>query len=413
MKKLLVIQILILLLGCQTVDTPAGNIKTGLDNVADYMPLFSGKNVGIIANHTAVNSEGEFITDIFMDTDDVTVGALFGPEHGILGKAEAGATIETEYDTTKQIPVYSLYGSTRKPTPEMLAGLDMLIFDIQDIGARYYTYIYTMALSLEAAAENGIPFVVLDRPNPINGTDVEGNVLDTAFASFVGLLPLPVRHGLTVGELARMFNGEGWLEDGVRANLNVVPITNWKRTMWFDETGLNFIPPSPNMTNLTTATVYPGTCLLEGTNVSEGRGTSIPFLIFGAPWMDGKKVAEELNNLSLDGLSFRDTTFTPAEIPGVSENPKHRGIECSGFVLKNIDRDILQPYFAGISIVNTIHTLYPDSFGWRSAHFDRLCGTDQIRLRLTAGDPPSVIRDSWQSELTDFMKKREKYLLYE
>jgi len=212
----------------------------------------------------------------------VEVTALFGPEHGIYGLAEAGIKVADKKDDRFGIPVYSLYGKTAKPTAEMLKDVDVLVFDIQDIGARFYTYIYTMAYAMEAAAENNKPFVVLDRPNPINGLAVQGNILEKDFATFVGLYPIPVRHGMTVGELARMFNDQGWLKNGIRANLTVVPMQGWKRSMWYDRTGLKFIKPSPNMPNIKTATVYPGLCLLEGTNISEGRGTNKPFLQFGA-----------------------------------------------------------------------------------------------------------------------------------
>ncbi|MHC4745057.1 MAG: exo-beta-N-acetylmuramidase NamZ family protein, partial [Planctomycetota bacterium] len=272
-----------------------GAVKTGLDNIASYHEMFRGKRVGIITNHTGCNSAGRHITDVFAEMEGVKVTALFGPEHGIKGSKAAGEKIDSEAGEAEDIPVYSLYGKTLKPTPEMLKNVDVLVFDIQDVGARFYTYTYTMSLAMEAAAENRKRFVVLDRPNPINGLTVEGSVLEPRFASFVGLYPIPVRHGMTVGELALMFNRQGWLKGGVRADLVVVSVGSWRRGDWYDKTGLRFIKPSPNMTDLNTAIVYPGLCLLEGTNVSEGRGTRKPFLQFGAPWIDAGELAARLN----------------------------------------------------------------------------------------------------------------------
>ncbi|MBN2270849.1 MAG: DUF1343 domain-containing protein, partial [Sedimentisphaerales bacterium] len=242
-------------------------VKTGLDNVASYENLFRGKRIGIITNHTACDGRGRHITDVFADMPGVKITALFGPEHGIRGTEAAGKTIESQSEDG-DIPVYSLYGKTNKPTADMLRDVDVLVFDIQDVGARFYTYTYTMSLAMEAAAENGKRFVVLDRPNPINGLTVEGNILEPKFTSFVGLYPIPVRHGMTVGELAKMFNEQGWLKGGVKADLVVVPMQGWRRGDWYDRTGLRFIKPSPNMIDLETAVVYPGLCLLEGTNVS-------------------------------------------------------------------------------------------------------------------------------------------------
>ena len=263
----------ILLAAWPAVAHPA-SVRTGLDNVGEHKDLFQGKRLGIIANHTSYDSQGKYIVDVLRAMEGVRVVALFSPEHGLRGLEEAGAKVGNETDPVTGLPVYSLFGKISKPTPQMLADVDVLVFDIQDVGARFYTYLYTMSLAMEAAAENGKRFVVLDRPNPINGVQLEGPVLEPKFATFVGLYPIPVRYGLTVGELARMINGEGWLAKGVKADLTVVPLTGWRRDMWFDQTGLRFIKPSPNMPDLETAALYPGLCLLEGTNVSEGRGTA-------------------------------------------------------------------------------------------------------------------------------------------
>lgn len=404
--------ILIVLVTC-SVQTQNRQVLTGLDNIGIDYGFLKGKNVGIIANHTAYDSQGRFITDVFQSMEQVKIAALFGPEHGFRGRAEAGGRVDTAYDSSLNVPIYSLYGNTRKPTPEMLQDLDVLVFDIQDIGSRYYTYIYTMALAMEAAAEKGIPFVVLDRPNPITGTAVEGNVLDTAYASFVGMYPIAVRHGMTAGELAMMFNGEGWLKDGIKADLTVIPMKNWKRHDWYDQTGLKFIPPSPNMPDLATATVYPGFCLVEGTNLSEGRGTPFPFLLFGAPWIKGPVLADTLNKLGMKGISFKDTSFTPEIIPGKADSPKYRDQQCSGIRLTITDRDTLEPYFTALQVIQTVSRQYPDSFRFRPSSFDRLSGTDTIRKALIEDTPVSAIRGDWQSGLSDFKTIRKKYLLYE
>lgn len=379
-------------------------VKTGLDNIASCEQLFRGKRVGIITNHTACNSDGRHITDVFGDMQGVRITALFGPEHGIRGTEAAGKTIESQ-SGDGDIPVYSLYGKTTKPTAEMLKDVDVLVFDIQDVGARFYTYTYTMSLAMEAAAENGKRFVVLDRPNPINGLTVEGNILEPKFASFVGLYPIPVRHGMTIGELAKMFNGQGWLAGGAKADLVVVPMQGWRRGDWYDRTGLRFIKPSPNMTDLETAAIYPGLCLLEGTNVSEGRGTSKPFLQFGAPWIDADDLTARLNKLSLPGMQFQPTTFTP-------NASKYAGERCHGAKITIMDRDLLEPYWAGILIINEIRRMYPDDFEFRASHFDRLCGTSEVRNAITNGSSLQSLEETWQPRLKTFLQIRKRYLLY-
>lgn len=399
--------------GCRPSSPQNSFIKTGLDRVNEYAQLFQYKRVGLITNHTAYDSENQYILDVFRNLPNVKVTALFGPEHGIRGSSAAGVLIETETDTAQQIPIYSLYGRTRKPTPEMLNQVDILVYDIQDVGGRYFTYISTMGLAMEAAAEKGIPFVILDRPNPINGREVEGNILEGDFSSFIGMYPIPVRHGMTVGELSKMINEEGWLEQGIKVKLTVIPMKNWKREMWYDQTGLTYIKPSPNIPNLQCATAYPGTCLLEGTNISEGRGTTLPFLLFGAPWIESKRLNQKLHLLKLNGIVFRDTTFTPISIPGMAENPKYQDTLCSGSVIKIIDRDNFEPYRTGLWIVKTIHDLYPEQFRWRTRHFDALCGTDRVRLAIKQGDHPDSLIKSWQAELENFKKVRNKYLLYD
>jgi uncharacterized protein YbbC (DUF1343 family) len=381
------------------------SVETGLDNIGSYAHLFRGKRVGIITNHTACSRDGRYIVDVFKSIGNVTVTALFGPEHGIYGAEEDGKRIQNGAEPAYDLPIYSLYGETLKPTPEMLKKVDMLVFDIQDIGARFYTYIYTMSLAMEAAAESGKRFVVLDRPNPINGLQVEGNILKPQFASFVGLHPIAVRHGMTVGELATMFNEQGWLANGVKANLVVVPIKGWRRSDWYDRTGLRFIKPSPNMPNLETAIIYPGLCLLEGTNMSEGRGTATPFRKFGAPWIHSDNLAARLNKLDLQGIRFEPTSFSPTQ-------SKYRGQECHGVRIVVTDRDRLQPFWSGILIVNEVYGMYPDTFQWKEQHFDRLCGTSAVREAITTQSSLSKLRKSWQADLKSFLRIRDKYLTY-
>jgi uncharacterized protein YbbC (DUF1343 family) len=382
-----------------------GSVKTGLDRVSEHKNLFEGKCIGIIANHTAYDSNGRFIVDVFRSLAGVKITALFSPEHGLWGTAPDGEKIDSQTHPAYNLPVYSLYGKTQKPTSEMLRNIDVLVFDIQDIGARFYTYISTMSLAMEAAAQNGKTFVVLDRPNPINGISVQGNILEPAFASFVGLYPIPVRHGMTVGELAKMFNGQGWLAGGVKAGLAVIPMEGWRRRMWYDQTGLRFIKPSPNMPDLETAAIYPGLCMLEGTNISEGRGTAMPFRQFGAPWIDSRFLAGKLNALNLPAMRFESASFTPA-------SSKFQGRECHGVRIIVSDRDRLEPYFSGIKIVNEIYRMYPEQFEWKAAHFDRLCGTSKIRDAIANHSSVDVLQSKWQKELESFLKIRVKYLLY-
>ena len=378
---------------------------TGLDRVDLYKEVFEGRRLGIITNHTAYDRDGKFIVDVFKNMKGVTITALLSPEHGLWGTAPDGKKIDNQTHPVYNLPVYSLYGKTRKPTSDMLRNIDVLIFDIQDIGARFYTYIYTMSLAMEAAAENGKTFVVLDRPNPINGKSVQGNILEPVLASFVGLYPIPVRHGMTAGELAKMFNGQGWLAGHVKAELIVIPMEGWRRRMWYDRTHLRFIKPSPNMPDLETAAVYPGLCLLEGTNVSEARGTTMPFRQFGAPWIDSKLLAERLNALNLPAMRFEPVRFTPT-------SSKYKGRECHGVRILVTDRDRLTPYSSGVRIVNEICRMYPDRLEWKTAHFDRLCGTSKIRSAITGRSSLDVLQNKWQAELESFLEIRARHLIY-
>jgi uncharacterized protein YbbC (DUF1343 family) len=387
-------------------------VETGLDRIHEYEKLFIGKRIGIVTNHTAFNSRNEHITDIFFKLPNTEVVALFGPEHGIKGKEAAGSKIENKTDPLKDIPIYSLYGKTLKPTSEMLDNIEILVFDIQDIGARFYTYIYTMSLAMEAAAEQNIPFVVIDRPNPINGIDTEGNILEIPFKTFVGLHPIPVRHGMTVGELAKMFNEERWLKNQIQADLKVIPMRDWNREMWYDQTGLIWRSPSPNMPDLNVATVYPGMCLFEGTNISEGRGTYEPFLRIGAPWFLNDNFTTINKLIELPGVLFGPITFTPKSIPEMSPNPKYKDEMLTGISLSITDRTKFRPYLTGIQLVQHLFRLNPKSFKWRERHFDRLCGTDKVRRFIIEGRKISDIKEWMDKDILPFLKIRKKYLLY-
>ncbi|WP_156882609.1 DUF1343 domain-containing protein [Halalkalibacillus halophilus] len=364
--------------------------------------LIEGKNVGLITNPTGVDKDLNSIVDTLHNDPDTNLTALYGPEHGVRGDAQAGDYVEYYIDDRTDLPVYSLYGETRKPTAEMLEDVEVLLFDIQDVGTRFYTYIYTMAFAVEAAEENDIPFVVLDRPNPINGTDVEGPVLDEEYSSFVGEYEIPLRHGMTVGELAQLFNEE--FEIG--ADLSVVEMNGWDRDEYYDETGLEFVMPSPNMPTQDTALVYPGAALIEGTNVSEGRGTAKPFELIGAPFIDSGELATHLNDLELPGVTFRAASFTPMF-------SKHEGNLSHGIEIHVDNEDAYEPVVAGLHIVKAIHDLYPEDFQFREDNFfDNLIGNGWVQEAIEEGQSVEEIRLQWQNDLKEFKKTRKDYLLY-
>lgn len=373
----------------------------------EELELVRGRRVGLVTNHTGI-VEGEDGTvrstiDLLHRHPEVELVALYGPEHGIRGTAEAGERVESSIDEATGLPVHSLYGGTRKPTPAMLEGVDVLLFDIQDIGSRYYTYVWTMTLVQEAAAEAGIPFVVLDRPNPVDGATVQGNVLDPAYATFVGAYPVPMRHGLTPGEMARLVAGEF----GVGGPVEVVPVRGWSRTARFDETGLPWVAPSPNMPDLGSALHYPGTCLFEGTVLSVARGTDRPFQQIGAPWLEGDLLAERLNAQGLPGVRFEAVRFTPRE-PGDGKFP---GQEVSGVRFHAVGPDY-DPTRAAVAALLEARLLAGDRWEWREAHFDRLAGTDALRLAVDGGATLEEATADWDRQVAAFRTLRAPYLLY-
>ena len=379
-------------------------VRPGIEVLlSDSLHLVEGRRVGLITNHTGIDSEGVASIDRLMAAQEVDLAALYSPEHGIRGTVRGGDAVGSERDAGSGLPIHSLYGETRRPTPEMLAGIDVLLFDIQDVGARFYTYVSTMALAMEAAGEAGIPFVVLDRPNPIGGRAVQGTVLDPAFSTFVGLYPVPMRHGMSPGELAKMMVGEF----GIEVSLTVVPAAGWTRGMGFQDTGLPWVPPSPNMPSAESALHYAGTCLFEGTNISVGRGTSEAFQILGAPWLDGVALVDALEGYGIPGVSFEAVRFSPQN-PG---DGKYGGQEIPGIRLRaeTLDYD---PTMAALALLREIRAQSGDRWEWRVAHFDRLAGTDRLREALEAGVPMEDLRTGWDQALDAFRAQRAPYLIY-
>ena len=373
--------------------------------------LVKGKRVGRVTNHTGLLPDGKHLIDVINQHPESELTLLFGPEHGLRGEEDSHVANATDPKTG--VPIISLYGTVRKPTPEMLKKVDILVFDIQDVGARYYTYIKTMLMVQEAAAEADIPFVVLDRPNPITGKYVDGPV-GKALEPEKGIGVIPITHGMTIGELAKMYNGERKEKGLKKADLTVIPLQNYSRQQWYDETGLPWIKPSPNMLTLQTATVYPATTLLEGTNYSEARGTLYPFEHFGAPWVGGQKLAEHLNNYDLEGIEFKSTTFIPDSIVEGIEiyPPKFLGEKVNGVEMIVTDRDRFQSAEAGIYILHALNTLYPEKFEWRQVRIDGLLGTSEVREMLDAGNSPEEIIAKWKAGLESFRQKRARFLLY-
>ena len=388
----------------------SATVRLGSDVLLESSRL-RGLRVGVLCNHASVDHGFVNILDRVANADGVTLAAIFGPQHGFRSDVQDNM-IETPHgdDATRRVPVYSLYSETREPTDDMLRGLDVLVVDLQDIGARIYTYIYTVANCLKACARHRIPVVICDRPNPINGVDVEGETLHRGFESFVGLFPIPMRHGLTMGEIARLFNEEF----GLGAEVEVVRMEGWRRDMFADDAGTPWVMPSPNMPTLDSAVVYPGTVLFEGTMLSEGRGTTRPFELLGAPWIDAERFAREMNALQLPGAIFRPAVFEPTF-------QKHAKQACGGCQIHVTDRRAFKPVLTGAALIATFYRLDPQRFAWRQPPyeyekeklpFDILAGSDALRLQIEKGMAPQDIAASWRDDEAAFRKLREKYLLY-
>ncbi len=389
------------------------SLKTGIDLIDKIWPSkFRSAKIGLLQHPASVNNRLSYSADVFFRSKKFKVSALFGPQHGIRGETQDNMIEWKSFrDKKTGIPVYSLYGKTRKPTPEMLRNIDVMVIDLQDVGSRYYTFIWTMALVMEACEQQNKAVVILDRPNPINGKAIEGPVLKTEYSSFVGLKSLPVRHGMTIGEIGL------YLRDFFynQLHLEIIPMQGWKRAMWFDQTGLPWVLPSPNMPTIETAMVYPGMCLLEGTNMSEGRGTTRPFEIFGAPFIDPDLLTTSLADMGLPGVIFRPLHFLPTF-------QKHAGKLCGGAQLHITDRERFKPFKTAVAILKTVHNLYPRKFRWNKPPYeyentllpiDILAGTDRVRRDIEDSIPIRDMETWWQSELHDFDRTtRRSYLIY-
>ncbi len=370
-----------------------------------------GKRVGVVCNPASVDHGFGHIADRIAALPGVTLATIFGPQHGFRSDVQENM-IESGHaeDTRRRVPVYSLYSDTRIPTPEMMAGIDVLVIDLQDVGTRIYTYIYTMAYCLTAAKRDGVKVIVCDRPNPIGGTQVEGPMLEKGFESFVGLYPIPMRHGMTIGELARLFNDHF----GIGANLEVLTMTGWTRGMYHDDARAPWVMPSPNMPTLDTAIVYPGTVLFEGTNVSEGRGTTRPFELAGAPWVTDERFADALNARDLPGVHFRPALFEPTF-------HKHAATSCGGVQIHVTNRAVFPAVQAGVLLTEAFRHAGPSAFAWRQPPyeyeytllpFDILCGTAATREQLEAGVATEQIARSWEPSVSAFMALRKPFLIY-
>jgi uncharacterized protein YbbC (DUF1343 family) len=399
-----VMSLLVLVQACAPEQPRSPGVVPGVEILAgDSAGVLRGLRVGLITNHTGLSRSGTPAAQLLLDAG-IDIRVLLAPEHGLRGSEQPGQVISDAIDQATGLPVHSLYGERLTPDPALLDGLDALVFDVQDVGARYYTYVSTMAEAMRAAAGAGILFVVADRPNPIGGESVQGNVLDPAFASFVGLFPVPMRHGMTAGELALLFNREY----GIGARLVVIPAAGWRRSAWADQTGLPWIATSPNMPDLESATHYPGTCLFEGTNLSVGRGTARPFQQIGAPWLDAEAVVGIIPEGSLPGVRLVPETFTPIG----ADDGKFDGQSVQGIRLEVTDRKTYDPTKTAVVLLREIQRSAGADWVWRPAAFDRLAGTDQLRIAVDSGATVDEIVQGWERARQRFQRVRNKYLLY-
>ena len=377
----------------------------------DKVDLLHGARIGLICNQASVDHQLRHAADLFHEQKGINLTTLFGPQHGIRGDVQDNM-IETAHavDRTTGIPIYSLYSETREPTEEMLENVDTLVFDMQDVGCRIYTFIYTLANCMRAAKKYGQRVIVCDRPNPINGETVAGTVLEPEYASFVGQFPIATRHGMTVCELARMFNEHF----GIGCELETITMEGWSREQWFDETDAPWVMPSPNIPTLASATVFPGTVHVEGTQISEGRGTTRPFELNGAPYILAEEYAAHLTRLGFPGVHFRGCGFQPTF-------QKHAGVTCGGVQIHVTDRREFEPVIVGIAIVKVAHDLYREHFHWKTPPyeyvydknpFDVIAGTDKLRVAIERGDSIESIAESWTDELGKFKRERERFTLY-
>lgn len=379
------------------------NIKLGIDRIDAHLDIFKGKRVGLITNPTGVDSQLRSTIDLLAEKTNLV--ALYSPEHGVRGDIQAGEKVEDYVDERSGIKVYTLYGKNKKPSQQILEGIDILAIDIQDVGSRLYTYLYTMAYCMQSAKAFDKQFIVFDRPNPIGGEVVEGNLVKEGFTSFVGLYPIPYRYGMTIGEIAQFFNEEF----AIHCDLTVVPMEGWRRDMSYEDTGLEWLLPSPNMPTVDTAYVYNATCIFEGTNVSEGRGTTKPFEFVGAPWLDAYKLADTMNSKNLPGVVFRPVYFTPTF-------SKHSGELCRGVQVHVLDRNAFQAVRVALHLVSEVRLQDKEHFAYLAPYtekgksmMDYNTGSDYIR---THEFDPEVVYSAWQEEAEAFKARKEAYHLY-
>lgn len=410
MKKFFLTNIFILLL-IPFSFAQVKNLETGADRLlAEYSNILKNQRIGLVTNAAGVLSNNKPLYKVLKERG-YNVTRIFTPEHGFYIDKPAGGNVNDTSVSGDKIPVTSLYGVNKAPTREMFSDFDILIFDLQDVGARFYTYISTLYYTMQAAAKYNIRIIVLDRPNPINGLKVAGPVLKEDMKSFVGIAPLPVEHGMTIGEIARYFDGENLLGKGIHPDLYVISMKNWNRNSYFDDYSKKWIPPSPNIRDIETALIYPGTCLIEGTNVSEGRGTFRPFLTIGAPFINSNDLIEKLQDYGINGIEISPIRFSPISIPAMAENPKYENEKCYGISISIADRSKLNSVQFGIKLICALQSLYPDKFK-TTDYFDKLSGNPEIRKMVLNGASPGTIIRSWEKELTDFKNIRRKYLLY-
>jgi uncharacterized protein YbbC (DUF1343 family) len=412
----------LIFLGCSPVALNTGSdkklttnsdaiINTGLDILLEkHIDNLYENKIALVTNHSGIDKNGISNISRFITQDSINLVKIFTPEHGLAGLIPDGEIIEGDSSSQLLPPIISLYGNSKKPTLEMYNDIDLIIYDIQDVGARFYTYISTLGLVMETAGEANIPVIVLDRPNPIGG-DVNGPILKENYKSFVGKYPIPIQYGMTVGELAKMIVGEEMITP--TPILTVIPMENYNRNLYYDETNLPWTNPSPNIPDLETAIIYPGLCLIEATNVSEGRGTYSPFKQIGAPWIDADSLMYHLNKQNLPGVIFEPGQFTPMSIPTMSKYPKHKNEICNGIELNITNRDNYNSILTGITLLWAIYKLYPNELIINKESMGRLWGSDNLFQLLQDGKIPLEIIKSYQTELEQFLQIRKKYLIYD
>ena len=414
--KSLIPYLLILLLGCSgnkinntfergSVNDDPQSVILGLDVLFDEkINLIKNKNIALVTNQSGVDKEGRSNYLKFLEHENVNLKVIFSPEHGLFGEAAAGEKLD--YDELNDMPqVISLYGNKKRPSKNDLKDIDIIVYDVQDVGARFYTYITTLGYVMEVASQTKIKIIVLDRPNPLKGNLIEGPLLNMDYQSFVGNYPIPIRYGLSIGELAKMMVGEKWIKGAPR--LSVIKMKNWNRNQWYDETGLAWIKPSPNIPDLNTALIYPGMCLLEATNINEGRGTDKPFKRFGAPWIDNARLSKRLNEIKMPGVEFKPVTYIPTDIDGMAINPTFKNKICKGIEIKIIDRDIYQSVQIGLNIISILRDEYPNKFVINDKRMISLLGVDELNI---FNEMPIDLKTIFPN--IDFIETSKKYILY-